>query len=100
MNCHRDSCRRDVNRIHAQILPTSMSRTPGAVASAIVSLCFLLSFSAQARRPELIVQTGHSAKVDSIAFSPDGKLLATGSWDNTIKLWVMASGSEVRTFSG
>jgi hypothetical protein len=27
--------------------------------------------------------------VNSVAFSPDGTLLASGSWDNTIKLWQM-----------
>ena len=31
--------------------------------------------------------TGHTARVKSIAFSPDGKTLATGSEDNTIRLW-------------
>ncbi len=31
--------------------------------------------------------TGHTAPVKSIAFSPDGKTLATGSKDNTIRLW-------------
>jgi WD40 repeat protein len=40
-----------------------------------------------AQRAELVVQTGHSADVTSVAFSPDGQTLASGSWDNTIKLW-------------
>lgn len=31
--------------------------------------------------------TGHTAPVKSMAFSPDGKTLATGSEDNTIRLW-------------
>ena len=35
---------------------------------------------------------GHQSYVNSVAFSPDGKTLATGSWDNTIKLWDIASG--------
>jgi WD40 repeat protein len=30
---------------------------------------------------------GHTSTVTSLAFSPDGKILASGSWDNTIKLW-------------
>ena len=35
--------------------------------------------------------TGHSASVSAVAFSPDGKTLATGSFDNTVKLWDTSS---------
>jgi WD40 repeat protein len=30
---------------------------------------------------------GHSDPVTSVAFHPTAPLLATGSWDNTVKLW-------------
>jgi len=43
---------------------------------------------------------GHTSWVWSVAFSPDGKLLASGSWDETIKLWEVATGREVRTLEG
>jgi WD40 repeat protein len=44
--------------------------------------------------------SGHTSCVNSVAFSPDGRLLASGSDDDTIKLWEVASGSLVRTLSG
>lgn len=36
---------------------------------------------------ELQTLKGHSDSANSIAFSPDGKTIATGSRDNTVKLW-------------
>ncbi len=49
------------------------------------------------RYPDFI---GHSKSVNSIAFSPDGKYLASGSADSTIKLWSVESQNEVITLQG
>jgi WD40 repeat protein len=43
---------------------------------------------------------GHSGVVYSVAVSPDGKRVLTGSGDNTAKLWDLATGRELRTFEG
>src|SRR5262245_16852062 len=43
---------------------------------------------------------GHTGLVYSVAFSPDGKVLATGSFDNTVKLWDFATGKELHTLKG
>ena len=45
-------------------------------------------------------QLGHSGQVTSVAFSPDGKMILSGSFDQTIKLWDAATGREIRTFNG
>ena len=43
---------------------------------------------------------GHTNWVKSVAFSPDGALLATGSLDKTIRLWCVADGTPVRMLKG
>jgi len=45
-------------------------------------------------------QVGHTAGVTSVAFSPDGKYIVSGSYDNTIKLWDIETGRLIRNFSG
>src|SRR5262249_20602112 len=38
-------------------------------------------------KPIYVNWEGHSAQVNSLAFSPDGALLASGADDKTIKVW-------------
>ena len=42
----------------------------------------------------------HTFSVHCVAFSPDGKTLASGSNDGTIKLWDVATGKEQATLEG
>ena len=53
-----------------------------------------------AQKPELVVQTGHSTTLATLAFSDDGKLLASGGYDSAIKLWEVSTGRQLRTLMG
>jgi hypothetical protein len=55
--------------------------------------------------PAATVQTvrtlsGHKANVAGVAFSPDGALLATTSFDMTVRLWDRGTGEHLRTLQG
>src|ERR1700737_3227506 len=43
---------------------------------------------------------GHTQVVVSVAYSPDGKTLASASYDGTLKLWDVTSGKERTTLQG
>lgn len=42
---------------------------------------------------------GHRGWVTAVAFSADARLLASGSWDQTVKFWDVSSGREVQTLA-
>jgi WD40 repeat protein/transcriptional regulator with XRE-family HTH domain len=48
----------------------------------------------------LFMLVGHTAAVEAIAFSPDGKRLATASDDSTTKIWDAQTGQELMTLTG
>ncbi|HUF00163.1 MAG TPA: protein kinase, partial [Anaerolineales bacterium] len=48
----------------------------------------------------LRVFSGHNDGITSVAFSPDGKYVLTGSADTTIRLWEAATGKVTQTFRG
>jgi WD domain, G-beta repeat len=45
--------------------------------------------------PGITILTGHTDQVLSVAFSPDGKTLASGSADHAVRLWDVATGDPI-----
>ena len=43
---------------------------------------------------------GHTDNVWSVAFNPDGRLLASGSWDQTVRLWEIETEQLLHTLTG
>ncbi len=48
----------------------------------------------------LLTLTGHEGHVNSVAISPDGQTLVSGSQDQTIKVWKLSTGKLVHTLTG
>jgi WD40 repeat protein len=76
--------------------------TVGRVLQWLTGLLFALQISvAESQvRPELVVQTGHTSLITSVAFSPDGRTLVSSSNDNTLILWNALTGRQLKTFRG
>jgi WD40 repeat protein len=52
-----------------------------------------------AKRHEVKAFTGHKGRVTCLAFRPDGRVLATGSWDKTVRLWDVATGQAITSLT-
>jgi WD40 repeat protein len=49
---------------------------------------------------EILTLQGHTGTVNSVCWSPDGKRLASGSDDGTVKVWDAAKGQQALTLKG
>jgi WD40 repeat protein len=54
----------------------------------------------QIKTKQIKTLIGHTSEVWGISFSPDGKMLASASVDNTVKLWDTSTGKEIKTLIG
>src|SRR5215510_825851 len=73
------------------------------ILSIITAVILFLPCAAQAQakaEPELRINERHGCSVQSVAFSPDGKTLASTHNDSTIQLWDLKTGRLIRSFVG
>ena len=54
----------------------------------------------QSQKNTLFICSGHSSRVTSVAWSPNGTHLASASYDKTIRLWNATNGQHIQTYRG
>jgi WD40 repeat protein/Flp pilus assembly protein TadD len=64
-----------------------------------ITECEVRVWDAATGRQERVLH-GHTSFVHSVAFSPDGRRLASASTDKTLRVWDAATGREVRALTG
>ena len=73
--------------------------TPDGALLAVASQTGIWIYDVQTGK-ELALLTGHTGRINSIAFSPNGHTLASGSSDNTVLLWNVAMWTEIGRLEG
>ena len=78
-------------------------RFPGAiigVAALIIIVGVLAGYFILFKKDKVITLSNHKGIITSVAFSPDGKIVTSGSEDKTVILWEPSTGNIIRQLSG
>jgi WD40 repeat protein len=64
------------------------------------STALLVSQREHAWQAENMILEGHTGRVESVAFSPNGLRVVSGSYDHTVRVWDAVSGATLHTLEG
>ena len=96
--------KRGEDAVGGQLVEAKRPRTELVASGAGASGGGALAVSGPARTSDLLspimLLTGHTGQVLTTKFSPDGKHLASGGDDYTIKIWDATTGDCTRTLTG
>lgn len=99
----------DMNFANADLTRSVFTQTLGEISSAVFSpdgqwlaigIGDKIHLWQMPENKHCITFQGHTAWIQAIAFSPDGKRLASGSHDQTVRLWDVQTGQCLKTLRG
>jgi WD40 repeat protein len=86
--------------INAPLLSSGAINWSSEIQQSVKGIPRLLSGRPNGWSRNVAIIEGHSNMVSSVAFSPDGKRIVSGSWDKSIRIWDADTGSKILELRG